>query len=140
MKIEVIRQQFDDECTLGEMIIDGVHECFTLEPQTRAPDAPKVFAKTAIPYGTYPVSVTYSPHFGADMPLVGNVPDFEGVRIHPGNTAADTEGCCLVGESQGRDAIGQSRAAFDALWPKIRDAVNNGEEVTITYRTLAWAG
>ena len=134
MKIEVIRQQFDDQCSIGEMLIDGDHECYTLEPITRPAGAEKVFGKTAIPFGTYDVTITWSEHFQCDMPLLAGVPDFEGVRIHWGNVAADTEGCCLVGEEQSRDAIIQSRAAFDVLFPKIRDAVQRGEPVTITYR------
>jgi len=133
MKIEVVRKTLDDECTIGEMSLDGVFECYTLEPQVRPDGAEKVFGKTAIPYGTYPVSITFSNHFQRDLPLLGNVPNFEGVRIHPGNYPQDTEGCCLVGESAGRDDILQSKAAFDGLFPKIRDAIERGEEVTITY-------
>ena len=134
MKIEVIRQNLDDTCTTGEMLIDGAHECYTLDPVTRPEGAEKVFGKTAIPEGTYAVTVTFSEHFQCDMPLLAGVPDFEGVRIHWGNVASNTEGCTLVGEEQGRDAILQSRAAFDQLFPKIRDAVSRGEPVSITYR------
>jgi hypothetical protein len=133
MKIEVIRTKFDDTCSIGEMLVDGSHECYTLEPVTRPADAEKIFGKTAIPYGTYPVTVSFSGHFQRDMPLLVGVPNFSEVRIHPGNYASNTEGCCLVGEGESADAITQSVAAFDALWPKIRDAVANGEEVTITY-------
>jgi Family of unknown function (DUF5675) len=133
MKIQVIRQKFDDVCTEGEMFIDGEHECYTLEPVTRPADAEKIFGKTAIPYGTYNVSITFSNHFQRSLPLLADVPNFEGVRIHPGNTAADTEGCCLVGETPGRDAIGQSVSAFNKLFPKIEAAIGRGEDVTITY-------
>ena len=90
MQIEVIRKTFDDQCSIGEMLIDGVHECFTLEPVTRPPDAEKIFGKTAIPYGTYRVVVTFSEHFNRDLPLLVDVPNFEGVRIHPGNYASNT--------------------------------------------------
>jgi hypothetical protein len=132
MKIEVFRQPSDDVCTLGELVINGTHECYTLEDVVR-PDGEKVFGKTAIPYGTYLVVATFSQHFQRDLPLLVNVPNFSGVRIHPGNTAADTEGCLLVGETKGYDAISQSRFAFDKLFRKIRDALDHGEEVTITY-------
>lgn len=134
MKIEVIRTTFDDVCTIGEMLVDGEHECFTLEPVTRPEGAEKIYGKTAIPYGTYNVIISFSPHFNRDMPLLLDVPNFQGVRIHPGNTAGDTEGCCLCGEAAGRDDILQSRAAFDELYPKIRAALDRGELVTITYR------
>ena len=137
MKLKVVRQPSDDTCTLGELFVNDEHECYTLEDVVRPDGAPKVFGQTAIPYGTYSVSITFSPHFQRDLPLLADVPDFEGVRIHPGNTAADTEGCLLVGEESGRDQILQSRAAFEPLFAKIRDAISNSEEVTIEYVALA---
>jgi hypothetical protein len=132
MNLTVQRSPSDSECTLGQLFVNGAFECYTLEDVVR-PDGEKIFGQTAIPAGTYRVVVSFSNHFQRDLPLLVDVPNFEGVRIHPGNTAADTEGCLLVGEAEGRDAIAQSRVAFDQLWPKIRDAVSNGEEVTITY-------
>ena len=137
MKLKVVRQPSDDTCTLGELFVNDEHECYTLEDVVRPEGSPKVFGQTAIPYGTYSVSITFSPHFQRDLPLLANVPDFEGVRIHPGNTAADTEGCLLVGEGAGRDEILRSVAAFNQLFPKIRDAIDNGEEVIIEYVALA---
>ena len=134
MKIDVIRKNLNDDCTIGEMLVNGNHECYTLEPTVRPVGAEKVFGKTAIPYGTYRVITSFSGHFQRDMPLLVGVPNFDEVRIHPGNTAANTEGCCLVGESESAESIGQSVLAFDALWPKIRDAVESGEEVWITYQ------
>jgi hypothetical protein len=136
MRITVQRSPSDAECTLGKLYVNSEFECFTLEDIVRA-DGEKVFGQTAIPAGTYKVIISYSPHFQRDLPLLIGVPNFEGVRIHPGNFAKDTEGCLLVGESEGRDSIGQSRAAFDALFPKIRDAIDNGEEVTISYYDAA---
>ena len=133
MKITVIRDQLTSDATLGQLLIDGVFECYTLEDYVRQEDAPKVFGKTAIPYGEYDVVITHSPHFGRDLPLLCAVPNFEGVRIHPGNTPADTEGCLLVGVERGDDSVYRSRAAFDALFPKIRDALDKGEKVTIEY-------
>ena len=134
MKIDVVRNVLDDKSTIGDLFVDGVFTCHTLEDVVRPAGAPKVFGETAIPYGTYQVTITYSPHFERDMPLLVNVPDFEGVRIHPGNTAADTEGCLLVGEGATADAITQSRAAFDVLYPQIRDAIDRNEEVWIEYK------
>ena len=131
MKLQVIRN-CGETCTIGKLFVDGVFECYTLEDVVR-PEGEKVFGETAIPYGEYDVTITYSPHFQRDLPLLLSVPNFEGVRIHPGNTAADTEGCLLVGESRDSTSIHNSRAAFDALFPKIRDAINAGEKVTIEY-------
>lgn len=136
MKIQVTRQIFDDESTLGTMTVDGEFQCYTLEPMTRPVGAQKVPGKTAIPYGLYNVEITFSPHFNRDMPLLDNVPDFEGVRIHSGNLPIDTDGCCLVGEKEGKDVILQSVAAFDPLFAKIKAAIDSGDTVTIDYMTV----
>lgn len=129
MKLTLHRLWPDAACTIGRLSVDGAPECYTLEDVVRA--GPKVFGQTAIPAGTYGVIVTHSPHFGRDLPLLVNVPGFEGVRIHPGNTAADTEGCILVGMDRAADSIGRSRLAFDALFPKIVAALARGELVSI---------
>lgn len=131
MQLKLTRAQFEPTCTIGRLYVDGVNECWTLEDQVRPTGAPKVFGQTAIPAGTYGVVITHSPHFGRDLPLLLNVPGFEGVRIHPGNTAADTEGCILVGMDRLADSIGRSRIAFDALFPKIVAALSRGETVSI---------
>lgn len=133
MKIQVIRFQCGADCTIGELLVDREHECWTLEDVVRPDGAPKVYGETAIPYGTYRVVITFSNRFQRDLPLLLNVPGFEGIRIHPGNTAADTHGCLLVGTGRTGASVTNSRMAFDALFPKIRDAIDNGEEVTITY-------
>ena len=80
------------------------------------------------------MQITHSAHFGRDLPLLVGVPGFDGVRIHPGNTAADTEGCILVGTRLNVEALEQSRVAFDALFPKIQAALAAGEDVTIEVR------
>jgi hypothetical protein len=138
MELTVIRYASDDTCTLGELLIEHRHYCFTLEDVIReVPDVPvaewKVKGQTAIPAGTYQVAVDYSPHFGRDMPHVLDVPGFDGVRIHPGNTASDTEGCLLVGEDKDRDRILHSVAAFGPLFDQIKAALEAGEPVTIEY-------
>ena len=133
MKLKVARQIFDDQCTIGTMTVDGVFECYTLEPMTRPDGAPKVFGKTAIPCGIYRVTITFSGHFQRDMPLVNDVPDYDEIRIHPGNDPANTEGCCLVGEEREQDAILHSVAAFEPLFAKIKSAIDSGDEVTIEY-------
>jgi len=135
MKLEVVRSMCGATCTIGELLVNGEHECYTLEDVVRPEGSPKVFGETAIPYGTYQVVVTYSPHFQRDLPLVADVPGFQGIRIHPGNTAADTEGCLLVGTGKTATSVTGSRDAFNTLFPKIGDALRRGEAVTITYRS-----
>jgi hypothetical protein len=122
MEMRVTRQVFTDESTIGELTIDGVHQCFTLEDKVREE---KIFGQTAIPAGRYEVTVSFSNHFKKKLPLLLNVPKFEGVRIHSGNTAKDTEGCILVGMTKGTNFVSNSRDAFDALFAKILAAAEN---------------
>jgi hypothetical protein len=131
MKLVLERLQLDADVTIGSLTVDGLWECWTLEDVVRPPGAVKVPGATAIPYGVYAVEITFSPHFGRDLPLLEAVPGFSGVRIHPGNTAADTEGCILVGRDRLAKSLGHSRDAFNALFPKIRDALARGDKVTL---------
>ena len=121
------------ECTIGELMVDGEHECYTLEDVVR-PDGQKIFGETAIPYGRYRVVVTFSNRFQRELPLLLSVPDFDGIRIHPGNTAANTAGCLLVGRHHTGSSVTDSRLAFEPLFAKIRYAIEHGKEVWITYR------
>jgi hypothetical protein len=121
MEIVVQREHTGAGCTLGALSIDGVFECWTLEDVVRPPGQ-KVYAQTAIPPGTYRVELTMSNRFKTVLPLLENVPNFQGIRIHPGNTAADTEGCILVGQTRTHNSVGSSRAAFDKLLAKMRAA------------------
>lgn len=126
MKLVLERLQLDADVTIGSLSIDGVWQCWTLEDVVRPATAPKVPGKTAIPFGTYALAITPSARFGRDMPLLVNVPNFSGVRIHWGNTAVDTDGCILVGQDRMARSIGRSRAAFAALFPLLRDGVAKG--------------
>ena len=101
------------------MYVDGVFQCYTLEDVVR-PE--KIHGQTAIPAGEYDVVITMSNRFKKLLPLLRNVPNFDGVRIHAGNTDADTEGCILVGESAGQYSISSSRTAFDKLFAKMQKA------------------
>lgn len=126
MTLTLHRQPSFEETTLGTLFVDGVKECDTLEDLVRPPGE-KVYGKTAIPPGRYQVRVTLSPRFGVQMPELLEVPGFSGVRIHPLNTAAETEGCIGVGTVADARTIVRSRAAYDALLPKIERACAEGE-------------
>lgn len=128
MKLELTRRKSTDKSTAGTLYIGGVFQCFTLEDVEREV---KIKHETAIPKGEYKIMVNMSPAFGKPLPLLLNVPNYEGVRIHSGNTAAHTSGCILVGESHGPDFVGNSRLAFNKLFAKIQDAIARGEEVSI---------
>lgn len=119
MLIEVKRFEFKDTYTVGKMYIDNIYECYTLEDVVRT--GAKVNGQTAIPTGTYNVIINHSNRFNRDLPLLENVPNFTGVRIHSGNTSANTEGCILVGTTwSGKDFIGNSKVAFNKLFEKLK--------------------
>lgn len=132
MHLVVDRQQKDKDVTIGSLSVDGVFECWTLEDAVRS--GPKVYGETAIPAGVYNVDITYSPRFDRELPLISDVVGFSGVRIHPGNTAADTLGCLLVGDQRREKSIGQSKVAFTRLFAKLEAAKARGEPITIEYR------
>lgn len=119
MHIQVIRKELTRRSTIGELHVDGAFECYTLEDAVRPVKIPGL---TAIPAGIYETAITHSARFNRRLPLLMNVPNFEGVRIHTGNTDANTEGCLLVGKTRGKDFIGNSRAAFGALFEKMEQA------------------
>lgn len=140
MELTLERKIRTDISTIGRMSIDNLFECFILEDMDRGlkQSMPiseiaklKVFGKTAIPSGRYEVILSYSNRFKKIMPLLINVPGYEGIRIHSGNKAEDTEGCLLTGSSQGKDWVNQSRNAFDALFNKLK-AVSDKEKIFIT--------
>lgn len=97
--------------TIGHLTIDGTYLCDTLEPTWRnlKAGARKLKGRTAIPEGRYALVVTHSPRFGRWLPLLLGVPGFSGIRIHAGNTAADTEGCILVGQNLKKGMVLNSR-------------------------------
>jgi hypothetical protein len=127
MKIDIKRLHKCEHSIIGELTIDGLWECYTLEDLER--DV-KIKGETAIPKGTYKVIINQSNRFKRLLPLLLDVPGFEGVRIHSGNTNHDTEGCILVGRTRSDDFIGQSRKAFDSLFKKM----NKAKEITLTIR------
>jgi hypothetical protein len=108
--------------------VNGEVECFTLEDVVRPV---KIKHETAIPEGTYKVDITWSNRFQKPMPLVFDVPGFTGIRIHTGNTKANTSGCILVGERRVLDRIDHSQEAFSRLFNMMKDALEMDEEITL---------
>lgn len=130
MKLLLERVQLDADVTIGSLSVDGDWECWTLEDAVREPGV-KVKSQTAIPFGTYRIDITFSNRFQQPMPLLLNVPMFEGIRIHPGNTKADTEGCILVGWDRHGKSIGRSRLAYVQLFAKLRQSKARAESINI---------
>jgi hypothetical protein len=125
MNIIIKRLHRTEKSTIGELYIDGKFECYTLEDKERKV---KIKGETAISKGTYIVGITLSNRFKKLLPILLNVPNFEGVRIHSGNSNHDTEGCILVGTSRSEDYIGNSRLAFGKLFKKMQLA----KSITLT--------
>lgn len=130
MKLTLIRDTFTPQSTTGRLYVDGVFECFVLE-DTERHGQPKIYSKTAIPRGTYQIQITQSARFKRLLPLLMSVPNFEGIRIHPGNTSADTEGCLLPGKARKENAVLSSRMAFNALYAKLWKAWKASEPINI---------
>jgi hypothetical protein len=114
MLIKIERLWRTSNATLGQLYIDGAFKCYTLEDVVR-PNGEKVDGATAIPKGTYQVKVDHSEKFNKSLPHILDVPNFEGIRIHGGNRAIDTEGCVLVGMSKNDDMIYNCKPALNAI-------------------------
>lgn len=132
MKLRVERLWKKATHTVGRLYVDEKLYCNTLEDVVRDLDKEKeIPGKTAIPAGTYKVIYNWSPKFGRNLPRLLNVPHFEGILIHPGNTADDSAGCILVGNNTAVGRLTNSRDTSDCLNVLIEDAQRNREEITI---------
>lgn len=116
MIITLIRKVGTKGFTEGKLYLDGVYFCDTIEDEERVK---KIQDKTAIPKGKYSVIINMSNRFKKLMPLLLNVPNYTGVRIHSGNTSEDTEGCILVGKKLKDGFITKSRDTFKLLMKKL---------------------
>ncbi len=145
MKLEVIRYHTSDDYTLG-MLLDVTEGrkflCYTLEDEYREE---KVMHETRIPAGTYKITLRkvggfhgrYEKKYGdmhKGMLWVRDVPGFEYILIHTGNTDEHTSGCLLVGNSSDyKGFVGSSVNAYKRVYPSIAAALESGEDVEITY-------
>ena len=138
MKLTLKRIALRQTYTIGKLYIDDVYFCDTIEDTVRDINKngkfdngeKKIHSKTAIPYGIYEIKWTYSPRFKKYTPQLMNVPSFEGIRIHAGNTSADTEGCLILGENKQVGKVLNSRATINKFYPIIKEACYKGK-VTI---------
>ena len=150
MKLEVLRFSSQKDSTNG-ILFDVTHGrrflCYTLEDEHR--DV-KEYGETRVPAGTYDITLRtvdgfhgrYTKKYGEmhkGMLWVRNVPNFEYILIHTGNTDEHTAGCLLLGDSQqvnfgeSNGFVGSSVNAYKRVYPPIAAALESGEGVTITY-------
>lgn len=139
MRLKLERKYFKDNYTIGNLYIDDQFFCNTLEDKNRDLNKNgrfdngemKVYGETCIPFGTYRIIINMSPKFGRELPRLIDVPSFEGVLIHRGNTAEDSAGCILVGENKEKGKVLNSTPYEERLVKAIKEAITHGEEVTI---------
>lgn len=153
MNIVIDRKWKKDTYTIGKLYVNGEFFSNTLEDKDRGLTSSmtleeinkkKIYGQTSIPSGTYEVKMTYSNRFnsrvwgkkyGGKVPELLNVKGFGGVRIHPGNKAADTLGCILVGKNSAVGMVTNSQTYyFKLLDDYIVPAVKKGEKITLTIK------
>lgn len=134
MRLELKRDDEQPTRTLGTFYCNGEYWGETLEDKDRHLEdgGEKVSGQTAIPRGRYRVVLSMSRRFGREMPEVLEVPGFSGVRIHGGNTEANTEGCPLLGLVRYADHIGDCKDINEKLHYTLKAAEQRGEEVWLT--------
>ena len=130
--LHLLRELAYPDCTVGKLFVDGQWLWWTLEDTLRKGGV-KIPGETCIPAGTYQIALTPSIRFQRVLPLLQNVPNFSGIRIHPGNIATDTQGCVLVGGGydQRQKMLLHSRVAADAVQEAIAGAMAQGKQVWI---------
>lgn len=143
MNLELKRIFKGKDYTIGRLFIDGKYFCDTLEDPVRQLDSidDKIYSKTAIPAGKYKISMSivsskYSIRksynwCGGRLPRLLDVPFFEGILIHSGNTPDHTAGCILVGENKIKGQVINSMNTLKNLWVKLNVADEVGEEIWI---------
>lgn len=132
MRLILKRLYLKTDYTIGKLYMDGKYFCDTLEDQVRdLTKEKKIPGKTAIPAGTYEIVVNVSPRFKRKLPRLLDVPGFDGILIHRGNTAEDTAGCILVGENRERGKVISSTQYELRLTEILERSQEKGEKITI---------
>lgn len=137
MKLTVDRFAKKAAYTIGKMYVDSAYFCDTLEDRVRdlgKSGEGKVMHQTAIPAGTYIVTLEMSPSKKRLLPYLHSVPFFTGILIHRGNTKEHTSGCILVGENKVKGQVVNSAPYEERLVKKMQEAIEKGEKVTITIK------
>ena len=136
MNLTLKRLNLTPNYTEGELYVNGVYFCKTLEDTNRDlnkngqfdNNEKKVYGETCIPYGKYKVILSYSPKFKRELPEILEVPDFQGIRIHRGNRISDTLGCVLCGEKVKNGYLSNSTPYEIKLVELFKQAKSRNEE------------
>lgn len=141
MNIQLKRIAKKETYTIGKLYLDGVYFCDTIEDKDRGLNQTmsindikkkKVYGETAIPTGTYKLVIDYSNRFKKNMAHILNVPGYEGIRIHTGNSAKDSLGCIIIGKNKVVGKVVESRNTYNQLFPILQKAFKEGEiKITI---------
>lgn len=140
MRILIDRAWKKADYTISRLFVDGERWCEALEDtdrglkdtmRTEEIKAKKIYGKTAIPSGKYVVTMTYSPKFRRNLPLINDVKCFSGIRIHAGNTNQDTSGCILPGKNSKVGMVTDSTYWTDRLILAIKQTIDRGEIVLL---------
>jgi hypothetical protein len=152
MELKLDRKYKLSTYTIGILYVNGERFCETLEDKDRGLKKTdflfkikrkKVYGETAIPTGTYEIRMDivspkykekkwYNDFCGGKMPRLMNVPGWDGILVHPGNTNLDTYGCLLVGKNTKKGCVLESRDTFVKLYNKMKVAADAGEKINIT--------
>lgn len=141
MKLTLKRKYLGKKYTIGDLHIDGKFFCNTIEDTVRelptsCPNTSKgstckcrekVYAETAVPEGTYKITMEHSPRFKRKLPFLHNVPHFIGILIHSGTTEKDSAGCLIVGKNTIKGKVTESRITSD----KLNEILSKEKHITI---------
>lgn len=140
-ELKLKRVALKETYTIGKLYVDGVYFSDTMEDKVRDTNKDgdledagetKIYGETAIPYGRYKVILNLSPRFRRILPRLMGVKHFDGILIHPGNTAKDTHGCILVGVNNQVGRVNNSKETFDRLFELLQQANEQGKTIYIT--------
>lgn len=141
MKLLLIRNKLSPTCTLGDLCLNGPENgigkwfCYTLEDPWREK---KVYGDTCIPEGTYEIVITYSNRFKRELPLLLNVPGFEGIRMHGGTTKEHTLGCVLLGTKRGLSSISNCAPAVEGVMKLLRGSQQRDKNYITIRKAEQW--
>lgn len=134
MFLTLIRDRFYDKSTIGKLAVNGIFNCYILEPPAQlGPESTSVH----IPYGTYRVKLRDSERFKRQVIAICDVPGRTDIEIHHGNFPKDTHGCLLPGKSREKNFVGESDMAFEFLFGLVKAALTRNEDVFIEIQATA---